>query len=98
MNELQCRQGRGKGNGVFSVNHCLQIESAKFRQKFAHKVTCDFSFVKMTDTLTPPEGQTNFSGIPEAQFVEDVDSFMKGEENAEDKLKVRLLYYFSESI
>merc|ERR1712029_523753 len=52
-----------------------------------HKVTCDFSFVKMTDTLTPPEGQTNFSGIPEAQFVEDVDSFMKGEENAEDKLK-----------
>ena len=49
----------------------------------------------MTDTLTPPEGQTNFSGIPEAQFVEDVDSFMKGEENAEDKLKVRLL---SESI
>jgi len=41
----------------------------------------------MTDTLTPPEGQTNFSGIPEAQFVEDVDSFMKGEENAEDKLK-----------
>merc|ERR1712062_355116 len=62
-------------------------ESAKFRQKFPHKVTCDFSFVKMTDTLTPPEGQTNFSGIPEAQFVEDVDSFMKGEENAEDKLK-----------
>ena len=50
----------------------------------------------MTDTLTPPEGQSNFSGIPEAQFVEDVDAFMKGEENAEDKLKVRLL--FSKSI
>ena len=43
----------------------------------------------MTDIVSPPEGQTNFSGIPEAQFVEDVDNFMQGEENAEDKLKVR---------
>ena len=43
---------------------------------------------KMTEILTPPEGQTSFSGIPTAQFVEDVDSYMKGDENAEHKLKV----------
>jgi len=42
----------------------------------------------MTEILTPPEGQTSFSGIPTAQFVEDVDSYMKGDENAEHKLKV----------
>ena len=45
----------------------------------------------MSDTLTPPEGQNSFSGIPEAQFVEDVDSYMKGEDSAEDKLKVNSL-------
>lgn len=42
----------------------------------------------MSDILTPPEGQTSFSGIPEAHFVEDVDSYMKGEDSAEEKLKV----------
>ena len=42
----------------------------------------------MADILTPPEGQTSFSGIPSSQFVEDVDSYMKGEESAEAKLKV----------
>ena len=41
------------------------------------------------DSVTPPEGQLSFSGIPEAQFVEDVDSHMAGEDNAEHKLKVR---------
>jgi len=40
------------------------------------------------DSVTPPEGQLSFSGIPEAQFVEDVDSHMAGEDNAEHKLKV----------
>ena len=45
-------------------------------------------FLKMSDILTPPEGQTSFSGIPEAHFVEDVDSYMKGEDSAEEKLKV----------
>ena len=43
----------------------------------------------MSDTLTPPEGQNSFSGIPEAQFVEDVDLYMKGEDSAEEKLKVK---------
>ena len=42
----------------------------------------------MTEVLTPPEGQNSFSGIPEAQFIEDVDSHMKGENSAEDQLKV----------
>lgn len=42
----------------------------------------------MTDVSSPPEGQNSFSGIPSAQFVEDVDSYMKGEDNAEEKLKV----------
>ena len=41
------------------------------------------------EAVSPPEGQTSFSGIPEAQFVEDVEGFMTGEDNAEDKLKVR---------
>ena len=41
----------------------------------------------MSAELTPPEGKTSFSGIPEAQFIEDVDTYMKGEENAEEKLK-----------
>merc|ERR1711997_594345 len=49
---------------------------------------CDKIFGKMADTLTPPEGQTSFSGIPEAHFVEVVDSYMKGEDSAEEKLKV----------
>ena len=40
------------------------------------------------DYVTPPEGQLSFSGIPEAQFVEDVDNHMAGEDNAEHKLKV----------
>jgi len=39
-------------------------------------------------TATPPDGQLSFSGIPEAQFVEDVDAFMKGHETAEETLKV----------
>jgi len=42
---------------------------------------------KMTEEVTPPEGKTSFSGIPEAQFIEDVDTFMKGEDSAEAKLK-----------
>ena len=46
----------------------------------------------MSDVLTPPEGQTSFSGIPTAQFVEDVDSYMKGEDSAEEKLKVHNIY------
>ena len=46
----------------------------------------------MADILTPPEGQTSFSGIPSAEFVEDVDSYMKGEESAESKLKVSLIH------
>lgn len=40
------------------------------------------------DSATPPEGQLSFTGIPEAQFVEDVDGHMKDEDNAEHKLKV----------
>ena len=38
------------------------------------------------------EGQTSFSGIPSAEFVEDVDSYMKGEESAESKLKVSSIH------
>ena len=41
----------------------------------------------MTEEVTPPEGKSSFSGIPEAQFIEDVDTFMKGEDSAEAKLK-----------
>ena len=37
--------------------------------------------------VTPPEGKTSFSGIPESQFIDDVDSYMKGEDNAEAKIK-----------
>ena len=42
----------------------------------------------MTDTMVPPEGQLSFSGIPKAEFIEDVDSHMAGEESAETHLKV----------
>jgi len=38
--------------------------------------------------VTPGEGKTSFSGIPESQFIDDVDSHMQGEENAENKIKV----------
>ena len=48
----------------------------------------EYKFYKMADILTPPEGQSSFSGIPLSEFVEDVDSYMKGEESAEAKLKV----------
>ena len=40
------------------------------------------------DSVSPPDGQSSFSGIPGAQFLEDVDSYMKGEESADAKLKV----------
>ncbi len=39
------------------------------------------------DSVVPPDGQLSFSGIPEAQFVAEVDKHMAGEENAEHKLK-----------
>jgi len=39
------------------------------------------------DEISPPEGKTSFTGIPVATFIEDVESFMKGEETAKDKLK-----------
>jgi len=43
---------------------------------------------KMSEAeVTPPEGKKSFSGIPEAQFIDDVDSYMKGEDKAEDKIK-----------
>ena len=42
----------------------------------------------MTESITPPEGQLSFSGIPSAEFVEDVDAHMAGEESAESQLKV----------
>ena len=50
--------------------------------------------------VTPPEGQSSFSGIPEADFVEDVDAHMAGEDNCEDKLKVgwdHLIRYYRHS-
>ena len=33
----------------------------------------------MTDDgeICPPEGKTSFSGIPESQFIVDVEAFMK---------------------
>ena len=43
----------------------------------------------MADTMVPPEGQLSFSGIPKAEFIEDVDSHMATEESAESQLKVR---------
>ena len=42
----------------------------------------------MTESIVPPEGQLSFSGIPSAEFVEDVDAHMAGEESAESQLKV----------
>ena len=47
----------------------------------------------MADILSPPEGQSSFSGIPSSQFVEDVESYMKGEESAEAKLKVSFFFF-----
>ena len=41
----------------------------------------------MQGDLQPPEGKQCFSGIPEAHFIDDVDSHMKGEESAEAKIK-----------
>merc|ERR1712156_1120963 len=41
----------------------------------------------MQGDLQPPEGKKCFSGIPEANFIDDVDSHMKGEESAEAKIK-----------
>lgn len=54
-----------------------------------------FNVVTMSKTLdsplsdgpSPPEGQSSFSGIPTAQFVEDVDAHMAGEDSAEERLK-----------
>ena len=45
-----------------------------------------------SEAASPPEGATNFSNIPTAQFVEDVDAHMKGEDSAEEKLKVNKSY------
>ncbi|TRY70813.1 hypothetical protein TCAL_10004 [Tigriopus californicus] len=46
------------------------------------------SSLELDPTVKPEAGQLSFSGIPEAQFVEDVDAYMKGEESAEENLKV----------
>jgi len=44
--------------------------------------------LKMTEVeIKPADGKTSFSGIPESQFIDDVDSYMKGEEKAEEKIK-----------
>ena len=45
----------------------------------------------MTDLISPPEGQLSFSGIPSAEFIEDVDSHMASEESAESQLKVLMI-------
>ena len=45
----------------------------------------------MTDLISPPEGQLSFSGIPSAEFIEDVDSHMANEESAESQLKVLMI-------
>jgi len=37
--------------------------------------------------VCPQEGKASFSGIPESQFIEDVESYMVGEESAEAKIK-----------
>ena len=47
----------------------------------------------MTDSITPPDGQLSFSGIPSAEFIEDVDSHMANEESAESQLKVIMLHW-----
>ena len=49
------------------------------------------SRVIMTDLISPPEGQLSFSGIPSAEFIEDVDSHMANEESAESQLKVLMI-------
>jgi len=40
-----------------------------------------------TSECVPADGKTSFSGIPESQFIDDVDAYMKGEEKAEAKIK-----------
>ena len=65
----------------FSGAHVSSI-SLIFRILFQKKL------LNMTDSITPPEGQLSFSGIPSAEFVEDVDAHMAGEESAESQLKV----------
>ena len=37
--------------------------------------------------VSPPDGKASFSGIPESQFIEDVETYMKGEDSAEAKIK-----------
>ena len=41
----------------------------------------------MNKDIQPPEGKKCFSGIPEAHFIDDVDSYMKGSESADAKIK-----------
>jgi len=37
--------------------------------------------------VTPADNKTSFSGIPESQFIDDVDAYMQGEDNAENKIR-----------
>jgi len=47
-----------------------------------------FEIIKMCEVeVSPGAGKTSFSGIPESQFIDDVDAYMQGEENAEAKIK-----------
>ena len=41
----------------------------------------------MNTDIQPPEGKKCFSGIPEAHFIDDVDTYMKGNDSAEAKIK-----------
>jgi len=37
--------------------------------------------------IKPSDDKTSFSGIPESQFIDDVDAYMQGEDNAENKIR-----------
>ena len=45
---------------------------------FFRSVCSLFKVLEMTEVeVTPGEGKTSFSGIPESQFIDDVDSYMQ---------------------
>ena len=49
----------------------------KIQQNLVENEPFDFRYTMSSTELVPAEGKTSFSGIPESQFIDDVDNYMK---------------------
>ena len=70
---------------LFSILCCPKYQDLIAINTLLSEISIDID--TMNTDITPPEGKKCFSGIPEAHFIDDVDSHMKGDDSAEAKIK-----------